>query len=219
MQAGQLEVSLGNYSWTGNYDQLLPGDEVFYNLQVKNISTLPFDFQVLTELAGDLADVVELDLPANNSLSPGMSKNITIGVKLIEGLHADKEGKTGELRIAVKANQQDTSAGFNDEKGTTATFSTENESPGVSIILPVSGDVSGNVQIKATVSDNFGLSSVRYYIDTAGSKLNMSEGPTGTYSANWDTSSVSNGPHTIYIEAVDGINNITNKAVSVTVNN
>jgi hypothetical protein len=89
--------------------------------------------------------------------------------------------------------------------------------PTVSITAPLGGaTVSGNVNFSANASDNVGVTKVEFYVD--GSLVNTST--SSPYSFMWDTSSVSNGTHTLSAKAYDAANNlVTSTAVTVTSNN
>lgn len=73
----------------------------------------------------------------------------------------------------------------------------------------------GSATITATASDNDILSSVKVYVDTT--LLTTISG--GTVSYNWNSSSTTDGTHTIKLVATDASGNTTTKTVSVTVSN
>ncbi|MDL1988603.1 MAG: S8 family serine peptidase [Deltaproteobacteria bacterium] len=95
--------------------------------------------------------------------------------------------------------------------------------PTVSISEPTnSSTVSDTVTIKATASDDVAVEKVEYQIDGADPWTNMKEGKgknKGTYSANWDTTIVSDGLHTLTVRATDTSNNASTDQISVTVAN
>jgi hypothetical protein len=90
-------------------------------------------------------------------------------------------------------------------------------SPIVSISSPKNGaTVSGAVNISGLATDDVGISSVEFYVD--GSK--KSTDTTFPYSYNWNTTAVSEGPHTLSAKAYDAAGNIgTSSSVTVSVDN
>ncbi len=89
--------------------------------------------------------------------------------------------------------------------------------PTVSISSPSSGaTVSGSVTVTATASDNVGVSSVEFYVDST----LVSTDTTSAYSYTWDTTAYSDGTHTIYAIAADAASNEgISTTISVTVSN
>ena len=76
--------------------------------------------------------------------------------------------------------------------------------------------VSGTVTVTATASDNIGIASLKIFIDNA----QVASGTSSPLNYSWDTTALSNGPHTIFSVATDAAGNTGNSAVvTVTVNN
>ena len=95
----------------------------------------------------------------------------------------------------------------------------DTSTPTVSISSPANGaTVSGTAQIvSATASDNVGVVGVQFRLD--GANLGA-EDTTSPYSISWDTSTASNGAHTLTAVARDAAGNTqTSTSVSVTVSN
>ena len=90
--------------------------------------------------------------------------------------------------------------------------------PAVGLSAPAAGaTVSGTVTVSANASDNVGVAGVQFKLD--GVNLGA-EDPTAPYSVSWNTSSASNGAHTITAVARDVSGNSSiSAAVSVTVSN
>jgi len=87
--------------------------------------------------------------------------------------------------------------------------------PTVSITSPANGaTVSGTIQVSATASDNVGVAGVQFFVD--GSALG-SEDTTSPYAVSWNTTTASNGSHTLTATARDAAGNRTTSA-QVTVN-
>jgi acid phosphatase len=76
--------------------------------------------------------------------------------------------------------------------------------------------VSGTVTVTATASDNVGVTSIQIYID--GSQA--ASGTTSPLNYSWNTTTLSNGSHTIFSKAFDAAGNLgTSATITVTVNN
>lgn len=87
--------------------------------------------------------------------------------------------------------------------------------PTISDISPSSGQsVSGTTSISATVSDaSSGVASVKFYIDDTLKETDTSS----PYSYSWDTTSYTNGSHTIKLVATDNVGNESQSSVVATV--
>jgi hypothetical protein len=86
--------------------------------------------------------------------------------------------------------------------------------PTVSITAPTGGDVSGNVTIRASATDDVGVTLIKYYVD--GALVGTFAPP--IYSLVWNTALVPNSTHTLTVEATDAAGNTgTSAAVTVTV--
>jgi chitodextrinase len=90
--------------------------------------------------------------------------------------------------------------------------------PSVSVTAPTGGStVSGVVTVTASASDNDSVVGVQFRLD--GQNLGV-EDTTSPYSASWDTTTISNGTHTLTAVARDPSANIaTSGGVTVTVSN
>jgi len=108
--------------------------------------------------------------------------------------------------------------------GTSTSITINVQNPVSDITRPVcaitsptsSATVSGTITPTATASDNVGVSMVEFYVDGV---LRVTD-TASPYSFSWDTTTVSNGSHTLVAKAYDGANNTaTSASVSVTVQN
>lgn len=91
------------------------------------------------------------------------------------------------------------------------------QAPTVSLISPAAGNVSGTVTVSATASDNVGVTGVQFLLD--GNNLDV-EDVSSPYSISWNTTSASNGSHTLAARARDAAGNTTtSQPVTITVNN
>ena len=90
--------------------------------------------------------------------------------------------------------------------------------PNVSVSSPASGSsVSGTINVTANASDNVGVVGVQFQLDGANAGA---EDTTAPYSVPWNTTTASNGTHTITAVARDAAGNrTTSSPVTVTVSN
>jgi len=89
--------------------------------------------------------------------------------------------------------------------------------PVTSITAPLNGaSVSGTTSVTASATDNVGVTKVEFYLDGA----LKSTDTTSPYSWSWDTTTATNGSHSLTSKAYDAALNVgTSTAVSVTVSN
>jgi len=89
--------------------------------------------------------------------------------------------------------------------------------PTVSLTAPAAGSVSGTVTVSADASDNVGVGGVTFMLD--GSSI-APEDTSSLYSISWNSTTATNGPHTLTAVARDTSGNTTTSAaVSVNVSN
>ncbi len=88
--------------------------------------------------------------------------------------------------------------------------------PTVAITSPTNGStVSGTITLSATASDNVGVTSVVFKVDTT--KLaSLTSSP---YTASWNTATYANGSHTVSATASDAAGNLKTATITVTVSN
>ena len=99
----------------------------------------------------------------------------------------------------------------------TLALSADVTAPTVTISQPAAGAlVAGVVAIAATATDAVGVVSVQIRID--GTALGAAQ-TAPPYGANWTSTSVADGVHTITVEARDAANNVGTASVTVTVQN
>jgi hypothetical protein len=89
-----------------------------------------------------------------------------------------------------------------------------------SITAPATGTtVSGNISVTATATDNVGIAKVEFYVDST-SSIPVATDTASPYSFTWNSSTVSNGSHTLYAKASDAAGNSTvSTGVAITVSN
>jgi predicted amidohydrolase len=89
--------------------------------------------------------------------------------------------------------------------------------PAVSLTSPTAGGtVSGSVGITAAASDNVAVASVRFFAD--GTPLGA-EDTAAPYSISWDSTTASNGTHTLTATAIDTAGNSASSSITVNVSN
>jgi hypothetical protein len=89
--------------------------------------------------------------------------------------------------------------------------------PAVAITSPAAGDVTGAVTLAVDASDNVGVTSVQFKLDGADLGGELVSAP---FSANWNSSSVTNGLHILTAVARDAAGNFTvSLPVVITVDN
>ena len=94
----------------------------------------------------------------------------------------------------------------------------DTEAPTVSITAPTAGaTVSGTaVTLSANATDNGSIASVRFRISGSYDPPDITAAP---YTLTWDSTAVTNGPHTITATATDAAGNSTDTTINVIVNN
>lgn len=98
------------------------------------------------------------------------------------------------------------------------TITVDNTPPAIAITDPASGaTVAGTIPVTASASDGVGVAGVQFFVD--GSTLGA-EDTSAPYSADWDTTTATDGPHTLTAVARDGAGRTTTSAaVTITVAN
>src|SRR5437762_10802917 len=100
----------------------------------------------------------------------------------------------------------------------TVTVFNDTTPPSVSITSPASGTiVGGTISVTASASDNVGVVGVQFLLDGLNTGAEAAAAP---YSASWNTTTASNGSHSLTAVARDAAGNRTTSApVAVTVSN
>jgi hypothetical protein len=181
------------------------------------------------------APTVNLASPANGALVSGTvtlsaysADNVGVtGVQFsVDSTAVGAEG-TGSPYImswdttAVTDGPHTLTASAHDDAGnitiSTVNVTVDNTKPTVTLAAPANGAlVSGTVTLNATAADNFGVTGVQFLVDDT--PLGA-EDTSSSYSASWDTTAVTDGPHTLTARARDDAGNITISTVNVTVDN
>jgi hypothetical protein len=88
--------------------------------------------------------------------------------------------------------------------------------PTVSITAPTNGaTVSGAQSVAATASDDVGVTQVEFFVDG----VSIGVDTTAPYAVTWDTTTVTDGAHTVSATATDTANQTTSTSINVTVDN
>jgi subtilisin family serine protease len=88
--------------------------------------------------------------------------------------------------------------------------------PTVAIASPASGvTVAGTISVTGTATDNVGVTSIQFLVDGQVA----ASGTSSPYSFSWNTANVTNGSHTLTVDAYDAAGNLGSASVSVTVSN
>ena len=94
---------------------------------------------------------------------------------------------------------------------------TDTLAPSITITAPAAGTVvTGSVMVGATASDNVAVAGVQFTLD--GANLG-GEDTSAPYQASWDTTTASNGSHTLRATARDAAGNASSSPVTISVNN
>jgi hypothetical protein len=164
------------------------------------------------------------DVPATTQVEYGLTTaygtlttlNATLATSHSQALTGLTAGTLYHYRVRSK------NSGGTETISGDAAFSTNNVAdttpPTVSMTAPAGGaTVSGTVTISANAADNVGVASVQFTLDGANFGGPLTASP---YQASWDTTSATNGAHSISAVAKDAAGNTaTAAAVSVTVSN
>ena len=110
-------------------------------------------------------------------------------------------------------------AAGNTTTATTVTVTVDNAAPTAAVTAPAANSFIGGtaVSVSGTATDNIGVTSVQFKLD--GVNLGAAD-TTSPYSVNWDTTTATNGSHSLTAVSSDAAGNTTTSStVSVTVDN
>jgi hypothetical protein len=196
---------------------------------IQRYSTTVRSLNVWYHVAGVYDAVAQtLSTYVNGVLDNGILKGVVPGSQFNQSVNVNIGRRTGgyyfkglidEVRIYNRAlSQPEIQNDMNTPIGAGAPPDTT--PPSVSLTAPSSGaNLNGTVTISASATDNTAMAGVQFLLDGAnlGAEVTGS-GP--TYSFTWNTSTASNGPHTISARARDTSNNVaTSATVPVNVSN
>lgn len=161
-----------------------------------NVAVASVQFQVDNANTG----VAITAAPYSYSLNTATLSN---GNHVITAVASDTSGNTAtSAQVAVKVSNT----------------TTDTTPPTVSVTAPANGaTVSGTISVTANASDNVGVASVQFQLDGANFGSLDTASP---YSVSWNTTTSSNGSHTLRAIAKDAAaNSTTSTSVTVTVSN
>jgi len=205
------QVSTHGGAWVGGWVSFL--SENFSSTQTTNF-TVWADNMVLSNSRIYCSSIIEI---GNSSDYATATKKYQAPVTLSDGsiqIKVDLTGLgSGPYYLWVTNNRQEQSAVY-----ALSGSGGDTTPPSVSITAPTSGStVSGTTTVSADASDNIGVVGSQFKLD--GANLN-SEDTNSPYSISWNTTTASNGSHTLTATARDAAGNeTTSSAVSITVDN
>jgi hypothetical protein len=217
---------LSRFAHTGTFAAQLGGNFPTGDSAITQQVTLPGGTVTLSVWAViTCPDVVTNDWTTVQILSPAGTVLATPLPKTCTNTHgwtnftADLSSLAGQTVILSLQNHDDGRFGGNatnteyDDISITGTTTL----PTTSITSPANGaTVSGNTPITAVAASPAGIAKVEFFVD--GTLL--STATASPYSANWNTTAVANGSHTLTTQAFDPSNNVgTSTPVTLTVNN
>ncbi len=223
------------------YGEYLNGavDEIRYYRRLLSLSEIQADMNIANSPLPDVtAPTVSITAPSAGNVSGTINVTATatdnIGVSgvqfLLDGNNLNSEDLTAPYSVswnttAIANGNHTLTARARDAAGntTTSTAVTVNVNngdatpPAVSMTAPVTGNVSGTINVTATATDNVGVAGVQFLLD--GNNLG-SEDISAPYSISWNTTTIANGNHSLAARARDAAGNTTTStAVTVNVNN
>jgi len=118
--SGTLEISAEGRSWSGAFDNLKPGETLVFAVELRSEGTLPLDYEVQTQLSGDLAGgdhpcyVSETRIDGVPAVADTLSEQggadesdlVEVDVTMPLEAGSEYEGKSGHLEITFNAVQQ-----------------------------------------------------------------------------------------------------------------
>ncbi|MBI2946817.1 MAG: right-handed parallel beta-helix repeat-containing protein [Verrucomicrobia bacterium] len=206
----------------------------------KRTRTVPYDVGCYEFASGDTTPpTVSITAPASGALLRGTAVTVSanasdnvgvVGVQFkLDGANLGAEDTSSPYSITwntttasngshtLTAVARDAAGNTTTSAGVTVTV--DNSAPTASITAPANGaTVSGaSVAVSASASDNVGVVGVQFKLD--GANLGA-EDTTSPYSISWNTTTASNGSHTLTAVARDAAgNSTTSSAITVTVSN
>ncbi len=225
------DLIVTNISWTPASPH--PGDNVTFRATIKNQGTGATPASTIHGVLFSIdGDAVSWSDDNTNSLAAGASITLTAngGPSNVATWPAGTVGSytvTASVDDLNRIVESDESNNALDASLSITTNPSDTQPPTVSITAP-SGTVSGTTNITSTASDTGGsnLAGVQYYLDAtdpiASPNTNKlgSLNTTSPFTYAWNTTTLSNGSHTIIAVATDGAGNAAaSTVVTVTVNN
>lgn len=213
--SAQVEITLGSSSCVRANPTVglspasqwaLPGQNKNYTLTITNRDNSACGSSTFSSTFGSANGLTRTQSSLSKTLAPGETGTLTTTITSPGGL-ADGFYSFSETIRNNSATTFSASASSNYNVGDVT-------APTVAINLPQNGaTVQENLNITVTATDDLGVKQVDYYID--GNVVGTSS--VNPFGLTWDTTTVSNGNHTLAVVAVDFRNN-TSSQVSRTIN-
>jgi hypothetical protein len=216
---GSHTLSVKAYDAAGNVGTSTP-----VTVTVDNDKTAP-TVSLLSPIEGEtLSGSVTLKASASDNVGVN-AVSFYDGTTLLGTLYAAPHYFTWNTTSAsngthsLTAKASDAAGNVTTSTAVTVTLANDKTAPTVSLTAPAAGaTLTGTVTLTASASDNVALARVEFY--DGSTKLGTVTGAGPTYSFAWNTTTTSNGGHTLKAVAVDTSNNSgTSATVSVTVSN
>ncbi|MEI9912560.1 MAG: Ig-like domain-containing protein [Bacteroidota bacterium] len=211
-------------------------DEIRYYRRLLSIAEIQSDM-VIGNAPDTQLPVVNLTAPSAGNvsgtinISANASDNVGVaGVQfLLDGVNIGTEDITAPYSVSwntttatngshiLMARARDAAGNISTSAVIAVNVSNDSQSPTVNITVPSAGNVSGTINVTANAIDNVGVAGVQFLLDG----VNIgTEDITAPYSVSWNTTTATNGSHSLTARARDAAgNSITSAAVVVNVNN
>jgi len=178
-------------------------------------NTGPYDFLYVNIISG--TTTTKLTLNNNSSTSSSNTNGVYFKPAAIDLISYKGSTITLQFRATTDVSLP-TWFRIDDVSLAVTTGAADTTAPTTSITAPANGaTVSGTISVTATASDNVGVTKMEIYIDGA---LKTSNTNATSLAYSWNTTTASNGAHTITSKAYDAANNVgTSSTVNVTVSN
>jgi hypothetical protein len=146
----------------------------------------------------------------DGNTSTKISVTLTAGSHSLKYIGTQAGVMVDKVILSSDASCTPTGMGTNCQSG-------DSTQPTVNLVSPTDGaSVTGSVGMSATASDASGIASVKFLVDNTVVATDTSS----PYSANWNSTTVSNGSHTVTAQATDTAGNTgTSSPVTVAVTN
>jgi hypothetical protein len=206
------------------YKRLLTQTEVQSDMNTPlSPDAVPPTVAITAPVAGSVSGTINVTANASDNVG-------VVGVQfLLDGVNLGTEDLTSPYSISwntlgtsngnhtLTARARDVAGNVATSTGVIVSVSNDTQAPTVSITAPVGGTVSGAINIDANATDNIGVAGVQFLVD--GVNLGA-EDVTAPFSTTWNTTTVTDGNHTLTARARDAAGNVTTSAgVIVTVSN
>ena len=196
------------------------GDSVSQSITVLN--NPPETVAAATPTAGNAPLTVTFDSTGSSDSDGAITSfawNFGDGSSSAEANPSHSYGSAGSFTAVLTVTDNAGASGSDDVTVTVDPGSPTSDTspPTVNVSSPADGEtVSGMVEFDATASDNVGVTLVDFFVDG----VFMDSDSTSPYSAEWDTTTAADGPHTGSASAYDAEGNVgTSAMVNLTVQN